>query len=332
MQQIPEHIDELIALSLAGEATVSQLQTLEQWKQEDPLNALYADQCATIFNTPLPNDQIAVDTDKAWKKVQLRIKSNNVIQLPESKVTTQWKQFLRIAAILLFIAGIGWWINYNYRPAELLTIHSSSTVLHDTLSDGSIITLNRNSSLTYTEDFGKKERRIKLHGEAFFNVKHDDKIPFIVEANGVFIKDIGTAFNVNAPNDSSLVKVFVEEGVIHFFVEGTEGLLLKRGEAAEYNATTKTIKRIEEMQQGEGAYRNGMLRFNNARLTEVAVAIGKLYGIPVLVESGLEDCLITVTFNNETLDTVLNIICETMNLHYDKNENTIYLRGTGCRK
>jgi ferric-dicitrate binding protein FerR (iron transport regulator) len=228
------------------------------------------------------------------------------------------------------VAGIGWWINNLQSPAEMVAVVSEDQVLRDTLSDGSTIDLNKKSSLSYSSDFGKKNRRVQLKGEAFFNVRHDDALPFIVESKGVLIEDIGTAFNVFAPEDSSIVRVSVEEGTVHFFVEGSEGVMLEKGQAAEYNSATGVITRLANINPAESAYRNGVLRFNNAHLSEVAVALQKLYDVPVVMEPGLEDCLITVTFTNESLDTVLNIIAETLNLQYVREENRILLKGSGC--
>lgn len=329
MQPVPEHIDELIACCLAGDASAAQLEELEQWKLADPLHAKYYDQCALIFSSATASVK-DYNTDAAWKKVQGKMQDSSVKQLPVP-VSFEWKQVLRIAAVLLMVAGIGWWINNLQSPAELVAVISEDKVLHDTLSDGSTIDLNKKSSLSYSSDFGKKHRRVQLKGEAFFNVRHDDALPFVVETKGVLIKDIGTAFNVFAPEDSSIVRVSVEEGTVHFFVEGSTGVMLEKGQAAEYNSATGVITRLANMNPAESAYRNGILRFNNAHLSEVAVALQKLYGVPVVMESGLEDCLITVTFTNESLETVLNIIAETLNFQYVREENRILLKGSGCR-
>lgn len=330
MLNVPEHIDELIALSLAGEANSAQLQELDHWRTQDETHERYYQQCSVIFSQSASGDQQQYNSEAAWQRVQPQLSKRIIRELHPSPASVQWKPLLRIAAVILFIAGLGWWINSNVPRAAEQTISAYNRIVHDTLPDGSSITLNKNTSLTLTADFGKKERRLRLRGEAFFTVTHEEERPFIIEANGIFIQDIGTAFNVEAPDDSSYVKVYVEEGTVHFFKEGTEGVILERGQAAIYHSSTGLITRLKELQPAETAYRNGILPFNNARLSEVAVALSKLYEIPVIIDPGLQDCLITVTFKNEPIDTVLAVIAETLDLKIEKADNTIFLRGDNC--
>jgi ferric-dicitrate binding protein FerR (iron transport regulator) len=97
----------------------------------------------------------------------------------------------------------------------------------DTLSDGSIITLNKNTVLSYPTAFKGKTRTVKLKGEAFFAVAHDTTKPFIVEVDGVSIKVVGTAFNVK--NYDSSILVIVESGIVQVS-NSKQSVLLHKGE------------------------------------------------------------------------------------------------------
>lgn len=331
MSSIPEHIDELIARSLAGEADAQQLAQLDQWKQAEPTHQKYYEQCALIFKSHAEADTSDFNVDTAWEKLHQKIKDENVRELHVPAVKTEFSLVLRIAAVLLLVAGISWWLSSNYGTKEQINISAGNNVLHDTLPDGSTLSLNRKSTLAYTADYGKKNRKIKLQGEAYFTVKHLEKLPFIVEANGIFIEDIGTAFNVKASGDSSFVEVMVEEGEVHFYTEGSEGIRLTKGQGAVYKKSTGQITRFDIHQPGMTAYRNGRLDFNNTKLSDVASAVGRLYGITVIADKELEDCLLTVTFENEELETVLSVICETLGLTYERSDTRILLKGSGCK-
>ncbi len=331
MQTVPEHIDELIALTLAAEATPAQMEELLNWRQQHETHELYYQQCAAIFSNTVSGDTLSYNTDEAWGKVKEQLTGSNIRPLNPAPVTIEWKYFVRIAAILVLIAGFGWWIHTLIPPAYNQIITAENKVLHDTLPDGSLITLNKNASLSYSSDFGKKERRLKLKGEAFFNVQHETEQPFIIEANGIIIQDIGTAFNVKASDDSSVVEVMVEEGEVHFYQEGTGGLYLHKGQGGIYRKSDSSMTKFEVHNTMLTAYRTGILDFSNALLSDVIPAIERMYGVHIIAEKNIENCRITVHFEHETFETVLNVICETLNLTVDKNENRILLKGAPCK-
>src|SRR5699024_9334903 len=81
-----------------------------------------------------------------------------------------------------------------------------------TLPDGSVVRLNRNSRISFRENFAGSVRKIHLSGEAFFQVKHNAQKPFIIYSGNAVIKDIGTSFNVDEENGK--VVVAVREGIV----------------------------------------------------------------------------------------------------------------------
>lgn len=333
MQQIPEHIDELIAVFLAGEASNKQKVELENWKNSSAENAMYFRKMEVVFNESnfeeLSNNY---DVDNAWSKVQDQIQQETKIVefIPKFK-GPDYKLFIRSAAVLLIIAGISWWISLKYGTEKMVAINANESVLIDTLSDGSNVVLNKNSSLQLASNFGKSNRKIRLKGEAYFKVQHKEDLPFLIDANGIIIEDIGTAFNVKAPDDSSYVEVIVEEGEVHFYREGTAGVHLKKGQGAIYKAATKSISIFEVSNPNITAYRTGLLDFNSTKLFDVGVSIERLYGVKVQMDSSIESCVVTVKFDNENLETVLNVISETMGLQIVRSQNMIAFKGKGCR-
>ncbi len=104
---------------------------------------------------------------------------------------------LRIAATLLILIGIYLVIFFLTRPAGDVVIAAVTDNVTDTIPDGTIITLHKGSTLAYSRNFNEKERRIRLSGEAFFDVTRDVQRPFIVEAGGAGVKVLGTSFLVS---------------------------------------------------------------------------------------------------------------------------------------
>ena len=260
-------------------------------------------------------------------KVKSSLNDNNIVKLnTERFYNTTW---FRIAAMLFIVAGISWMLFFN-QSSEMIALTANKNVVQDTLSDGSVITLNKHSKLQYASNFGQKSRVVKLNGEAYFQVKHNQEIPFVVETNGVFIKDIGTAFNVISRDDSSNVMVLVEEGEVFFYKDDGNGIYLEKGESASFNRSTGIIAKYKGGANNVTAYRDGVLNFNNTPMSEVVIAVSKLYGVNVIADEKIANCKLTVRFENESLETVLSIISETLGIETKHQDSSIVFFGNAC--
>lgn len=164
------------------------------------------------------NKDQEINVDKAWDKLYSRLNENRLIKESEPvRRRISGNTLLRIAAAALILIGIGAGLTYLGQKGILSreTIISTSENqknLQVTLPDGSIIFLNRNTELSYSLNFGRKGREVKLSGEAFFDISHDSLNPFIVKAGSARIKVIGTSFNVISHNSESEVEVYVQTG------------------------------------------------------------------------------------------------------------------------
>ena len=132
-----------------------------------------------------------------------------------------------MAASLIIVIGIGL-LAYRLlnHPAKEVTVLAQQTVLNDTLSDGSVVTINKGSSISYLSKFKGETRQVALKGEAFFNVTPNKEKPFIVSVNDVLIKVVGTSFNVKTINGST--EVVVESGIVKV-VRGENTIELRAG-------------------------------------------------------------------------------------------------------
>src|SRR5699024_2559231 len=99
-----------------------------------------------------------------------------------------------------------------------------------TLSDSTKVKLNSNTTLEFPERFTSNYRRVKLKGEAYFEVKHNKGLPFIVEVEDTEVEVLGTKFNVNSYRDK--VVTTLSEGKVKVLVEGGNEVKLSPGEQA----------------------------------------------------------------------------------------------------
>nr|WP_262899652.1 FecR family protein [Chryseosolibacter histidini] len=201
----------------------------------------------------------------------------------------------------------------------------------DTLPDGSGVYLNKETQLAYTFDKKKKAHVVKLKGEAYFNIQHNDDKTFIIDVDGVMIKDIGTSFNVKAYPESNTVEVVVEEGEVMFYTEKDSGLYLRAGGKGVYNKVSKTFT-VEQADPNVTAYKTRFFIFSDTDLATVVNELNEVYNKKIVVGSHLEQCRLTVSFNNETIEEIANVIAETLGLTTKISGNDIVLEGKGCEE
>ncbi len=327
-------IDELLAKYVAHEATTGERAIVESWRTENAANAKYLDQVNTIFNqaTALKESQ-QFDTDAAWAKVKSKLGKRETRTIEFKPQTLNFNTWLRIAASIVVVLGIGYYaMQFLSKPVDVYSQHATTTVVKDTLPDGSTAVLNKKSSLAYEYNPRKKTRKLKLVGEAYFNVKHEETKPFIIETQEVIIEDIGTTFNVKSYPQNNIIEVFVESGEVRFYTNDNKGLYLKQGETGIYNKISKSFARLVETDTNILAYQNHIFHFNNTDLGTIIDEINEVYNVKlVTVKEQLRGCRITVDFKGESLESIIDIISETLNLTVTKQDEKIMLDGNVCQ-
>ena len=149
------------------------------------------------------------------------------------------------------------------------------------LEDGTAVWLNSASSITYPVAFSGHERRVKISGEAYFEVAKNAKKPFIVEANGTEVKVLGTHFNVSAYEDDEAVKTTLVEGAVRVGKNGQFALLKPDQQATVLHGTSRIhVKDIDAMEAL--AWKNGVFLFNNENIKVVMKVISRWYDIDVV--------------------------------------------------
>lgn len=326
MSEHNEHITELIARYFAGEASPEEAIALDEWKALSDENLAYFNACGQAMGVP----PVHVDTQALYQRILDALPEEKQEKHKTIRLNNLFSP-LRIAAAVLLFASVGLWIyKANNASAPDVQLAATSAPLQQKLVDGSMVMLNKNTTLTLVSGLEGNERRLKLSGEAYFEVKHNDQQPFVIEAGGVLIKDIGTSFNVQAHPQSDTVLVSVTEGIVDMST-GNETLRLTPGEAAVFVKSTHQLKKLNVPPANIDAYKTRMFSFKATSLLEVIAAVNEVYG-PVLKleKSNLETCVITVDFNNESPETMATIIAETLGLSYQKVGEAYILKGEAC--
>lgn len=325
-------IDVLISKFLSGEATPDEAILLEDWKHKDVLNQLYYTDSERAFHAinGTSSDYSSIDTSEAWEKVKSQLSPAK----PKEGVVRKMSYYQLAASVALVIGiSVAAYFMVGKQAVENGSYATNEKSKAIELSDGTCVIIAPNSVLTPDKEYGKNNRLLHLKGSAYFSVVHKDKLPLIVEAGKVFIKDIGTQYNVVAFPDSDSLYVHVDEGEVSLYDEAGSEARIKKAESAFYiksqkkismNATDEIIR--AEMQD------TIRLNFVNTKLVDVVKTLNKEYSTTITIEKkSIENCTITSKFYNEKIETVLSIIAETLGVTYEKNKEGFIIKGEKCK-
>lgn len=239
------------------------------------------------------------------------------------------KRIFATAATLALLC-LSAWMAYTYLlPVHMQTVSTLSKTQNVELPDGTCVTLNRFSSLTYPERFRSGERKVTLRGEAYFEVAKKKKQPFIVQAEAVQVKVLGTHFNIDAYPGNPDIRTTLFEGSVAVSEPGVLApLILKPNEMAIYNKVEKTLQR-KNMQNAteEIAWRKGEFVFTHLPLQDIARELSNSFGVTIHIpDTALQNYHITARFpGNENLETILSLLQKAGYFNYSQNNKEIIL-------
>jgi len=311
---------------MLNEAMPDEQLLVREWLRADAANSKYYEHFKTIWDeSKTLAANITVDEKEAWQKFKNRIQPPAGEEPKRKTVRLSFiKQVQVAAAVLLVAVGVWWMYNTLNKPASIAMIDkqtfSNTTV--DTLSDGSIITLNKNTVLSYPAEFKEKTRTVQLKGEAFFKVAHNKVKPFIVHANNVSIKVIGTAFNVK--NYDSSIQVIVESGIVQVS-NSNQTIQLHKSEQVFIKNNSATFDKSTVKDSLYNYYRTREIICNNTPLAAVIATINEAYSTHIVLGSeALKQMQLSTTFKNQNLQTIISIIQQTFDLRVtQKGDSTI---------
>lgn len=316
--------DDLLVKYLAGEADDRERAQVHRWLVDEE-NAKEYDRLERIWleSGQLPGDR-PLDEHAAWERFRTRIHSQKQIgRRPES--APRRVAWLPAAAVFALLVTAGWlaWILLQQYNQAIVEVASGQEVKVVELSDGSVVTLNKASRVSYVRQFQEAQRLVSLEGEAFFDVARDTKRPFIIYVNDVRVEVTGTSFNIK--DRDGLTEVIVESGSVEVSRAGRE-IALKAGEKTVSNSSGNLVK-----QQTRNLlyqyYRTNQFVCRGTPLQELVDALNEAYQTRIRVpDPALQQLPITTVFDNESLDDILNVIGDTFDITIHHEEKQILLK------
>ncbi len=194
------------------------------------------------------------------------------------------------------------------------------------LSDGSVVTLNAESSLIYNKSFKGNMRTVKLTGEAFFEIKKDSGKPFIVETDKLKIKVLGTTFNVKSYPDDVKIETTLATGSVEVMQDNIEPIVLQPAQKAIFHKRDNSVNVETAEPEIVSAWKYGKLIFHKTALKDVILDIERKYDVNIKVGSNnLLQYEFTGTFDNLTLKEALQLLETSSDIKYELKNNEVML-------
>ncbi|MEI6899274.1 MAG: FecR domain-containing protein [Bacteroidota bacterium] len=335
---IEEH---LLLQYLLGNAKDDDRKIIETWLLESEVNRRHLVGLEELWLEAgkLDPTPVAVDIDRAWQKMSVRMEATEKVipqkQTPTNTPFLSLRSLYRVAAMVAILIGLYAIYTICLRPIKEMNLVSQGNIIIDTLSDGSIISLNKNSSLTCAEKFKGNKREVKLTGEAFFDVHHDATHPFIIDAGRAKIMVLGTSFNVKAYPDST-TEVQVNKGKVLFFhvnetTRDTSAVILVAGTSGLLTPGSNIPILDKNPSPDHLFWFDHSLRFRKAPLSEVFKLLERYYHVKITVsDPKIGMCRLTATFSNDPVEQVMGVIAGSFDLKLTSSGNQYQFSGNGC--
>lgn len=271
---------ELLIRYLNNETTAQENEALRAWLNERSENKLILKQLQNKqaqLTEPVKEELVQAE----WAKLVDRI-----FEQPTDKTRSINKLYTvtGIAATVLLACFLGWFaINTKSAKTVAPVLVKSITERREILlPDGSQVFMAPNSKLEISGDFNSQNRRVKLTGEAFFDVKHDAKKPFIITtANQTKVNVLGTSFNVYS-RAGFTEEVKVATGLVGV-VTGNRTTFLKTGEQLLHSLKEQSITKGRTDMRDAQSLQNGTLYFSKNSINQVADKLERYYNIHIQV-------------------------------------------------
>lgn len=322
----------LIIAKLSGEISTADNEQLEMWLKTEEHRILFQSISSVWDSVQEEAARIQPNEERCWeiiaKKIGYEEKTTEQPERSTYTVLQRMKRWTLVAACGALLIVLSLFIHLLAGGTDVLpTYMAMDGKTKIVLTDSTVVWLRENSTLACRTDFKGRERRVQLTGEAFFEVKSDQKHPFIVETKGLEVKVHGTKFNVVAKKEANSITVSLEEGSVELREDTSEkGTFLTPGEMADYNRTTGTIT-VTEGGDNMNSWVSGNLNIRNASLQEIAETLSHHFDINIHVEKSIsEKYHYTFQSHGESLKDLLEIITSINPIKYKyEDEHTVLI-------
>lgn len=268
----------------------------------------------------------------AWENFERKVFQNN----HDHHHTEKKSPLALVMMTTLVLTGISlviyFYAFYDAFPVKLVT--QKEYFRETNLADNSTVIINKSSVVEVSANFDKKNREVRLTGEAFFKVKPDKTKPFIIEVNQGKVIVLGTSFNIESIKNSDSVSIHVKTGKVKFVpAKGDKEYQILPDEKFVYHQSGSDVFVYKVSDKNADYWVSKKIQFESTQLNEVLKKISHLYDVEYKIENPATGrCRFTGFFDNYTLEQVHNILETVMGISISKTGTESYLiKGEICQ-
>ena len=293
--------EEVLVAFLKGELDAAQAAAVEAWYDRSAANRRMLGQVYYIlYVSDRINDAAGIDVERSLRQFKRRMHAGRRISLRRSAVRIAAAAV--IAAVLL--AGGFTTVSLSKRLAQPVTVVTQlgerSQVV---LPDGTKVWLNSSSSVEYVAPFFSRQRRVKMEGEAYFEVEHDRRAPFVVSTNGLDVEVLGTRFNIRNDDNEHRVTTVLLEGAVKAYASGREQASVRLHPAQQLVFDTRThAMRLTDCPSAERSINwiDGRFCFEHDTFGEIVAELKRYYNVDIrFMDNRLRDMRFSGNFRVE---------------------------------
>lgn len=314
----------LILSKLKKESTAEEERRLEAWLTDGDNREMF-EELHILWNEIQANaSSYTPDTEYYWKELTRRMKFGVVAQTGKTnpkKIFRIWK-YVAAACIIIAVSFSFYLGHLAGTPDDVfLEYKNIGGKSMASLPDHSSVWLHTNTELNVNMQHRKDERIVTLHGEAYFDVTHDENKPFIVQTDGVRILVHGTKFNVEAFPDMENIYVSLLEGSVSLDTEN-ERRLLSPGETATYNKNSRRLSVVRDDVLFAASWTKDQIVFEQRSLQDICRFLSKWYRVKINLDPAIANNIeYTFTLRNEPLEEILRLMARINPIGYTFNED-----------
>ncbi|MDN4166093.1 FecR domain-containing protein [Cytophagales bacterium LB-30] len=301
---------ELLAKYLHGECSAEEITEVEMWLQQSVKNQALLNSLKQYKAKPKQFPVVNFDEfkEKDWQRILAKVSDKG------HRINPWYNTYFKIAASITFlIMSLGLVYYLAVRSEPFMIVETSNATKEVWLPDSTYVVLNKNSKLEVMKPYNLKERKVKLNGEAYFQVRPNKQAPFSIESHSLTTTVLGTTFNIKAYSDSA-INVSVEEGRV-LVESANDRAVLSKEMSVKY--THRKLIIDSRYNSNQLAWKTGIIRFENESIQYVVEFLSEHYDRKVSISTEkAHDQKITVELKQLTLEEALEVITFTLDLNF----------------
>jgi len=271
-----------------------------------------------------------VNTDSAWNKLFNKLDSEQLVSSSEEvasvSIYSTWIKWAAVALILL-TAGVLFFNDSIFNREKIIVVQNPthSETLVQTLTDGSVVYIASNTELRFPNQFKGEKRNVTLKGEAFFEVSHNREKPFVIETPEMIVEVLGTSFNLKSSEKGDF-ELMVETGLVRVSQKSDPANRSMVSAGEKLAIVNNSLVKTSSIDNNYTGWRMNRMHFKDERLSNIIQIINRNYQSNIILEpQALGERRMTVTFHDNSLETITNLICKSMMLKSEIQGQVIIL-------